>query len=276
MVATGRRACDAVQVNRPVALVTGAARGMGAAIVDRLVDDGWSVVATDSCSDDPAIPYAMATITDLDAVAAAGGEDVVAVQADVRDQEALNRAVETAIERFGRLDAAIASAGVFAARDRLWEVSDDEWDAVVDVDLRGVFHTARAAIPAILQAPEPRRGRFVAVASTASIVGLERMAPYVAAKHGVVGIVRALAVDLAGTGITSNAVAPGSTRTTILDASAAAYDTGVEQFAVHQRPIGRLVEPEEIAAAVAFLCSEGAAAMTGTVVPVDGGMTSTI
>lgn len=249
---------------------------MGAAVVARLADDGWSVVATDSCTDDAAIPYAMGTTADLDAVAAAGGEHVIAQQVDVRDQDDLDRAVATAVERFGRLDAAIASAGVFAARDRLWEVSDEEWDAVVDVDLRGVFHTARAAIPAILRSPEPRRGRFVAVASTASIVGLERMAPYVAAKHGVVGLVRALAVDLAGTDVTSNAVAPGSTRTTILEASAAAYDTDIDQFATHQRPIGRLVEPEEIAAAVAFLCSVGAAAMTGTVLPVDGGMTSTI
>ncbi len=249
---------------------------MGAATVARLVADGWSVVATDSCTDEPAIPYPMATRAELDAVATAGGDDVVAVPVDVRDQQSLDAAVAVALDRFGRLDAAIANAGVFAARDRLWEVSDEEWDAVVDVDLRGVFHTARAAIPAILASPEPRRGRFVAVASTAAVVGLERMAPYVAAKHGVIGLVRALAVDLAGTGVTANAVAPGSTRTGILDASAAAYDTAIEGFATHQRSLGRLVEVEEIAATIAFLCSAGAAAITGAVVPVDGGMTSTI
>ncbi|MEZ5167825.1 MAG: SDR family oxidoreductase [Acidimicrobiales bacterium] len=147
---------------------------------------------------------------------------------------------------------------------------------VLDIDLRGVFHTARAAVPAILAGPEPWRGRFVAISSTAGMVGLEKMAPYVAAKHGVIGLVKALAVDLTGTGITANAVSPGSTRTAILEASAAAYGTEIDDFAEHQRPIGRLIEVDEIASAVAWLCSPSAGAVTGAVIPVDGGMTSTI
>lgn len=263
-------------MNRPVALVTGAARGIGAATVQQLVADGWSVVAVDICGNVADIDYALAGPDDLAAVAAAGGGRVLTMQVDVRSQAALRDATEAAVERFGRLDAAIAAAGVFRARSPLWEVSDGEWDTITDIDLTGVFHTARAAIPAILASPEPRRGRFVAVSSSAGTVGLSRMAPYVAAKHGVIGLVKALAVDLAGTGVTSNAVAPGSTRTAILEASAAAFDTDIDEFAAHQRPLARLVEPAEVAAAVCWLCSEGAAAVTATVIPVDGGMTNTI
>lgn len=263
-------------MNRPVALVTGAARGIGAATVRLLVADGWSVVAADICDDVAGIEYGLATPEDLAAVGAAGGAHVLTMQVDVRSQTALHDATEAAVEHFGRLDAAIAVAGVFKARTPLWEVTDADWNTITDIDLTGVFHTARAAIPAILASPEPRRGRFVAVSSSAGTIGLAKMAPYVAAKHGVVGLVKALAVDLAGTGVTSNAVAPGSVRTAILEASAAAFNTDIDDFAAHQRPLARLVEPSEVADAICWLCSEGASAVTGTVMPVDGGMTNTI
>lgn len=265
-----------VAMNRPVALVTGAARGIGAATVAHLVADGWSVVAVDICADVPTIEYSLASPDELAAVGTAGGGHVMTMNADVRSQVELEDAAEAAVEHFGRLDAAVAAAGVFKARTPLWEVSDTEWNTITDIDLTGVFQTARAAISRILVSAEPRRGRFVAVSSSAGTIGLSKMAPYVAAKHGVIGLVKALAVDLAGTGITSNAVAPGSTRTAILEASAAAFDTDINEFAAHQRPLGRLVEPSEVAAAICWLCSADAAAVTGTVVPVDGGMTSTL
>ncbi|MCY3851513.1 MAG: mycofactocin-coupled SDR family oxidoreductase [Acidimicrobiaceae bacterium] len=263
-------------MNRPVALVTGAARGIGAATVAQLVADGWSVVAVDVCADVPTVEYPLATPAELAAVGAAGGGHVLTMHVDVRSQIELEDAAETAVKHFGRLDAAVAAAGVFAAHTPLWEVTDAEWNTITDIDLTGVFNTARAAIPRILASAEPRRGRFVAVSSAAGTVGLSKMAPYVAAKHGVIGLVKALAVDLAGTGVTSNAVAPGSTRTAILEASAAAFDADVNEFAAHQRPLGRLVEPDEVASAICWLCSKAAAAVTGTVVPVDGGMTNTI
>lgn len=261
---------------RPVALVTGSARGIGAATVAGLKASGWSVVAVDICADIANIEYPLATPDQLAAVEACGDSQILAIRADVRNQDQLNEACETAVKRFGRLDAAIAIAGVFKADQPLWEVNVAEWQTIIDINLSGVFHTARAAIPQILATPTPRHGRFVAVSSSAGTVGLSKMAPYVAAKHGVTGLTRALAVDLAGTGITSNAVAPGSTRTAILEASASAFDCDINEFAAHQRPLGRLIDPDEVASAICWLCSEGAAAVTGTVIAVDGGMTSTI
>lgn len=263
-------------MDRPVALVTGAARGIGAATVAALVADGWAVMAVDICADIANVDYSLATPDQLAAVEARGDGHVIAKHADVRNQIELDEACETAVKQFGHLNAAIAVAGVFKAEKPLWEVSAIDWQAITDINLTGVFHTARAAIPHILAAPTPHRGRFVAVSSSAGTVGLSKMAPYVAAKHGVIGLAKALAVDLAGTGVTSNAVTPGSTRTSILEASAAAFDCDINEFAAHQRPLGRLINPDEVASAICWLCSEGAAAVTGAVIPVDGGMTNTI
>ena len=144
--------------------------------------------------------------------------------------------------------------------------------AVLDTDLGGVLNLARIAVPALLRRPEPRSGRFLAVASAAAARGLPMLAAYCAAKAGVVGFIRALAVELGGTGITANAVSPGSTSTPILDESARLYDLpGAESFAV-QQPLGRLLRPAEVAAVLAFLAGAGASGMTGAVVPVDGGL----
>jgi NAD(P)-dependent dehydrogenase (short-subunit alcohol dehydrogenase family) len=142
------------------------------------------------------------------------------------------------------------------------------------VNVDGVWHLARAAVPALLDRAEPRSGRFVAVASAGSIVGLPQLAAYSAAKHAVIGLVRSLAAELGPHGVTANAVAPGSTRTAMLDASAAIYGLGEpEDFAVHHA-LRRLVDPEEVAAAIGWLCSESAGAVTGALLPIDAGMTS--
>jgi SDR family mycofactocin-dependent oxidoreductase len=257
-----------------VALVTGAARGIGAASVDALVAAGWSVVAVDRCRDVDGVPYAMATPADLDAVVARHPGRVLGLVGDARSAQDMALAVETAIAQFGALDAAVASAGVLAGGTTLWETPDDVYDAVLSVNLDGVRRLFDAAVPVLLDAPEPRHGRLVAVASAASHMGLLHLAAYSAAKHAVVGLVRGLAADLASSGVTANAICPGSTRTAMLDASAAIYDLeSVEEFVVHQ-PIGRILEPSEPAALIAWLCSEAASGVTGAAMAVDGGMTS--
>ncbi len=209
-----------------VAVVTGAGRGIGAATVIRLAADGWSVVAVDVCADDRRLPYAMATTAELDAVVAAaapGHDRVVAHVADTCDAGAMADAVAVAESRFGPLTAMVAAAGVVAGGGPLWEMDEDAVEAVVAVDLLGPMVAARVAVPALLRHPVPRHGRFVAVASAAATRGLQGLAAYGAAKAGVAGLVRGLAADLAGTGVTANAVSPGSTATASLDESARLY-----------------------------------------------------
>ena len=284
--------------DRPVVVVTGGGRGIGAATGARLARDGWRVALIDVAAADvagadtgagpddantsvaDALGYRLATAADLEAAVAAidaiaGSGSAAGFVADVRDQGALSAAVGAAVDHFGRLDAAVAAAGAIAGGPPLWLTDDGVWDVMIGINLTSVFHLVRAAVPHLLDGATATGGRFVAVASAASVDGLPRLGAYSAAKAGVAGLVRALAVELGPRAITVNAVAPGSTRTAMLDASAAIYDLdSVEEFAAHQ-PLGRLLEPDEVAAAIAWLCSTEASAITGAVVPVDGGMTAT-
>ncbi len=256
----------------PVAVITGAARGIGAATARRLASSGWRLVLVDRCADDPAFGYRLATRAELDAVAVAC--DGVAVVGDVRDQDALDGAVATAVDRFGGLDAAVAVAGGITGGQTSWQTADAAWAAMLDVNVTGVWRLARAAVPALLQRPAPRQGRFVAVSSAGGTLGLPLLAAYSASKHAVVGFVRSLAAELGPHGITANAVAPGSTRTAMLDASAAVYGlASTEEFAIHHQ-LGRLVEPDEVAALLAWICGPDSGAITGAVLPVDAGMTA--
>jgi len=256
----------------PVALVTGAARGVGAATVAALAAGGWRVVAADRCADDPALPYSLGSRADLDRVAAAAGGDVVAWVADARDPRALAAAVGEAERRWGGLDAAIAVAGVIAGGVPAWQFPAGQEAAMLDINLGGVLNLARVAVPALLRRPVPRRGRFIAIASAAATRGLPLLAAYCASKAGVAGFVRALAAELGGTGVTANAVSPGSTATAVLDESARLYSLPAAESFASQQPLGRLLRPEEVAAVIAFLAGEGASGMTGAIVPVDGGL----
>jgi SDR family mycofactocin-dependent oxidoreductase len=256
-----------------VAVVTGAARGIGAATVDHLVADGYRVVAVDRCRDVPDVPYAMATPGDLDALVARHGDTVLGLVGDVRSATDMALAVETATRHFGRLDVVVAGAGVVAGGAPLWEVGDAAWDAVWSINVLGTRRLIEAAAPVLIANGADAHGRVVAVASAAGSLGLRHLAAYSAAKHAVIGLIRAVAMDLAEYGVTANAVSPGSTRTPILDASARIYNLDSAESFAAQQPIGRLIEPAEVAAAIAWLCSPAASAVTGADLRVDGGMT---
>jgi SDR family mycofactocin-dependent oxidoreductase len=261
-----------------VAVVTGAARGIGAATATRLAQEGWSVVAVDRCADDPRLPYGLGTAEDLDAVAArarelAGDDERVrTVAADAASALDMAAAVACAEREFGGVDAVIAVAGVIAGGVPLWEMPLAEQEAVLEGNLQSALVAARLGIPALLRRPEPRSGRFVAVASAAATRGLPMLAAYCAAKAGVTGLVRALAAELRGSGITANAVSPGSTRTPILDESARLYGLESAEAFSAQQPLDRLIRPEEVAEAILWLAGPAASAVTGTALAVDGGL----
>ena len=256
---------------RRVAVVTGAARGIGAAVVDALVGDGFHVVAVDACAPMPGAAGVAARPADLAEVARRGRGRVEGVVADVRDGDALRRAVVDAEARHGHVDVAVAAAGVIAGGAPLWDTASAQLDVLLDVNLRGVAHLAAAAVPAMLRRPEPRQGRFVAIASAAAHRGLWHLAGYVASKHAALGLVRGLAADLAGTGVTANAVSPGSTRTAMLAATAGIYGLADREAFADRQAVRRLLEPAEVAAAVRWLCAPESSALTGAVIEADGG-----
>ncbi|MCD4523585.1 mycofactocin-coupled SDR family oxidoreductase [Nocardioides sp. cx-173] len=256
-----------------VALVTGAARGIGAATVATLCRQGYSVTALDICSGglvSPGVGYPMANREQLDAVARAFPDQVLTAEADVRDREALESAVNATLVRFGRLDAVVAAAGVVVGGQSLWETPDEHLQTLFDVNVHGVWNTAAVTVPVMLAGADPSGCRFVAVASAAGERGLFKLAGYVASKHAVIGIVRGLAADLVGTGLTAVAVAPGSTDTPMLAATADLYDSTPHGLAEHQG-IRRLIAPEEIAATIALCCSPAGAALNASVIRADGG-----
>ena len=257
-----------------VALVTGAARGIGAATVDQLCKDGYRVIAVDiadTSTTPDGVAYPLGTAQELDAVASRHPDAVIPVIADVRDLDALRAAANLAVEGFGRLDAAVAAAAVIIGGKPLWETPTAHLQTLLDVDVVGVWNTAAATIPHMLNGPDPQGCRFVAVASAAGTHGLFRLAGYNVAKHAVIGMVRGLAADLVGTGVTAVAVSPGSTDTQMLQATADIYGLQTVDDFIASSPLRRILKPEELAETIAFCCSRTGAVLNGSVVSASGG-----
>ncbi|MET9220910.1 mycofactocin-coupled SDR family oxidoreductase [Streptomyces sp. NPDC008079] len=275
------------RVEGKVALVTGAARGQGRSHAIRLAQEGADIIAVDVVSQIDSVPYPMATPDDLaETVREVEKLDrrIVAAQADVRDFEALKAAVDTGVAQLGRLDIVSANAGIFSF-GTMSELDEQVFQDMIEVNLTGVWHTAKAAIPHIKAGGNG--GSIVLTSSTAGLMAMENIGHYVAAKHGVVGLMRTLALELAPDSIRVNSVHPTSVDTPMIQNSAT-YELFASDLPVAERTKENLgprfgsmnalpipwVEPVDISNAVLWLASDEARYVTGVTLPIDAGQTA--
>src|SRR6195952_4903756 len=243
-----------------IAIVTGAGRGIGAAVAKRLASDGNKIAVIDLKEED--------TATTVEAIKAAGGE-AIGVGADVSNSEAVTAAVERVVNELGKPTILVNNAGIL--RDNLiFKMTENDWDAVMNVHLRGAFLMTRAVQAHQVQA---KWGRIVSLSST-SALGNRGQANYSAAKAGLQGFTKTLAIELGRYNVTANAIAPGMIATDMLRETAARVGVSFEDFmnaAVAEIPVGRWGEPEDIAAAAAYFTSDEAGFVSGQVLYVAGG-----
>jgi NAD(P)-dependent dehydrogenase (short-subunit alcohol dehydrogenase family) len=238
-----------------VAIVTGAAGGIGGAVVRRLVDEGAFVVAEDL---DPAVERL-------------AGERVAPLCADATQAQTAAAAVELARSRFGGLDVLVNNAGRFLMK-ALVDTSDDEWDGLMATNVRSAFVHSRAAMPLLMASD---RGAIVNTCSISGVVGLPQQGAYAATKGAIAQITRQLAIEHAADGVRVNAIAPGAVATAFVDkAVGGGPDPEREAAIAAEHPLGRMGTPEEIAQAIVFLASPAAAFITGAIVMADGGFTA--
>jgi NAD(P)-dependent dehydrogenase (short-subunit alcohol dehydrogenase family) len=241
-----------------VVMVTGAGSGIGAAMARRFAEEGAKVVVGD-LNEDAARKVA-------DEIEKAGGT-AAAVRQDVSDPQAIEKSVEFALEKFGRLDVAVNNAGISGDLKPTADYSLDAWDKVIAVNLSSVFYGMKYQIPAMLRSGG---GSIVNIASILGSVGSANSAGYNAAKHGVVGLTKTAALEYSKDGVRVNAIGPGYIETPLLNA----LDSEVHDGLVDLHPIGRLGKPEEVAELALFLASDRASFVNGSYHLVDGGYTA--
>ncbi|MCW2719112.1 MAG: hypothetical protein QOG20_1758 [Pseudonocardiales bacterium] len=267
------RASVVPDLSGQVAMVTGAARGQGRSHCLALAEVGAAVAALDVCRDLDVPSYPLASRAELDAVVAEirelGGRALPLV-ADVREAGDVQAAVTATVEAFGRLDVLVNNAAIVTSAP-FWELSEQQWGAVVDTNLSGVWRTTKAAAAYLRRSP---RGRIVHIASTGGVRAIPEFAHYVAAKHGVVGLTRAMAIELAGDAVTVNAILPGSVDSPML--AGLADELGLTTDDVHKRWLHdqllvEVIPAAEVTGALLWLLSDAARHVTGHCLAVDGG-----
>jgi SDR family mycofactocin-dependent oxidoreductase len=266
-----------------VAFITGAARGQGRSHAIRLAQEGADIIAVDLLEDVPGIPYAGATEADLaETVKLVEALDrrIVASKADVRNYAALQAAVDDGVAQLGRLDIVSANAGIGTSPHHAWEIDADTWQTMIDINLTGVFNTAKAAIPHLIAGG--KGGAIILTSSAAGLQAYENIAHYVSAKHGVVGLMRTLALELAPYMIRVNSIHPTQVDTPMIqnEATYRLFRPDLEHptredFAPASQSVNALpipwVEPVDISNAVLFLASDEGRYITGVTLPVDAG-----
>lgn len=270
------------RVEGKVAFITGAARGQGRSHAVRLAEEGADIIAVDLCGQIDSVPYAMATPDDLaETVKEVEALDrrIVAVQADVRDYDAVKKAVDDGVAQLGRLDIVSANAGI-STMGRADELAEQTWRDMIDTNLTGVWHTAKATIPALKAGGDG--GAMILTSSAAGLMAMANIGHYVSAKHGVIGLMRTLALELAPDSIRVNAICPTTVNTPMIqndptyrlfrpDLADPTVDDAADAFLSLNLLPTRWVEPRDISNALLFLASDEARYITGVALPVDAG-----
>ena len=271
------------RVEGKVAFITGAARGQGRSHAVRLAEEGADIIAIDICKQIDTVPIPMSTPEDLEETAAqvkALGRRIVTAQVDVRDFDALKDAVDEGVRQLGRLDIVVANAGLAAAGNEIHKMEKELWQDSIDVNLTGVWHTAKASVQHLIDG-----GRGGSVVLTSSVGGLKaypNVGNYISSKHGVVGLMRTMAVELAQHSIRVNSVHPTQVSTPMLlnDMTFRMFRPDLENpTAEDMAPISQMmnalpipwVEAVDISNAVLFLSSDEGRYITGVTLPIDAG-----